>query len=510
MTGKVWLVGAGPSDIGLLTLKGKAVLEAAEVVVYDALVSPEILALVPEGAELVNVGKRSHHHIRKQEEINRILLEEALQGKRVVRLKGGDPFLFGRGGEELQLLTEYEIPYEIVPGVTSAIAVPAYSGIPVTHRDFCSSVHIITGHKKKDAPLDLNFDALVSMKATLVFLMGVTALPDICAGLMAAVMHPETPQHKVQKSTTAEQRRVVSTVAGLPEESCRAGIEAPAIIVVGPVCRLAEDFAWAEKRELAGCRVIVTRPRDRASALTDRLRQKGAQVIDIPAIRTEAIPDNKALQDALGRLAEFQWIVFTSPAGVKVFFEALRAEKKDVRSLAGCRLAVLGPGTRRELERCGLFADLEPGTYDGASLGRALAAVLQPGERVLLPRAAKGNPEIVEEIRKAPSVILEDIPIYETLYEKSPLIDERAELEKHPQTLAVFTSASTVRGFLAATEGLDVSRVRALCIGKQTARAAGEAGMRTYTATQATMDSLEELVCRVHREMEEEKEDYGE
>ena len=228
-TGKVWLVGAGPGDIGLFTLKGLKVLEQADVVVYDSLVGQGVLSRIPENARLINVGKRASHHIMRQENINQVLLEEAQRGLRVVRLKGGDPFLFGRGGEELELLRENGIPYEVVPGVTSSIAVPAYNGVPVTHRDFCSSVHIITGHKRAGEEYDIDFRALVDTKGTLVFLMGVSALPDICEGLIGAGMEKDMPAAILQKGTTAGQKRIVATVSTLEEEVKRQGIETPAM-----------------------------------------------------------------------------------------------------------------------------------------------------------------------------------------------------------------------------------------------------------------------------------------
>ena len=274
--GKVWLVGAGPGDIGLFTLKGMETLKNAQVVVYDSLVGQGVLSQIPAGVRLINVGKRASHHIMPQEQINQVLVDEAKKGYRVVRLKGGDPFLFGRGGEELELLTKEGIPYEVVPGVTSPLAVPAYNGIPVTHRNFCSSLHIITGHKKQGEAYDIDFDALVRTKGTLVFLMGVTALPDICSSLLRAGMPGEMPAAVLQKGTTAGQKRIVATVSTLEEEVKRQGIETPAIIVVGEVCSLADTFGWYEKLPLAGYKVLVTRPRETVSTMSKKTASDGS------------------------------------------------------------------------------------------------------------------------------------------------------------------------------------------------------------------------------------------
>lgn len=498
MSGKVWLVGAGPGDVGLLTLKGYEVLQQAEVVVYDALVGPGVMALIPEQAEKINAGKRASNHIKRQEETNQILLEKAQAGKRVVRLKGGDPFLFGRGGEELELLAEHGVAYEVVPGVTSAISVPAYNGIPVTHRDFCSSVHIITGHKKKNEPLDLNFQALAQTGGTLVFLMGVSALPDICRGLMEGGMQPDTPAAILQKGATAEQKALVATLQTLPQEAAQAKIEMPAIIVVGGVCTLHEKFAWAEKLPLFGCRVVVTRPRNRTSTLSQKLRKLGAQVIDAPTICTDPLEDQQELFDALDHIDQYQWIVFTSPYGARVFLDAMQKRRMDMRALAGAKIGAIGCGTAQELAQRGLFADLIPGVYDAEHLGAALAKVMHPGDRVLIPRAKEGSPLLLQELDKVPQICVEDLPVYETTYRKPEVLDLGEEFTAHPGTLAVFTSASTVRGFAAAAPELDLKTVPALCIGKQTAAQAEEYGMPVEIAERATIDDLVKLVKAVH------------
>lgn len=304
--GKVWLVGAGPSDAGLMTLKGKAVLEQADVVVYDALVSASVLAMIPEQAQTVYVGKRSGHHSVPQPQINQILLEQAQQGKRVVRLKGGDPFLFGRGGEELELLREHNIPFEVVPGITSAIAVPAYNGIPVTHRDYCSSVHIITAHSKQDGELNIPFPALCQLHGTLVFLMGVTSMERICRGLLQAGMDAQTPAAILQEGTSAAQRRVVATLSTLVERAQQEKIQAPAVLVIGKVCQLADQLSWTQLRPLDKVRVILTRPKELVSRMADRLYQLGAQVIELPSISLQPYEENEPLKTALEHLESYR------------------------------------------------------------------------------------------------------------------------------------------------------------------------------------------------------------
>ena len=497
--GKVWLVGAGPGDIGLFTLKGAAVLQQADVVVYDSLVGEGVLAKIPEHARLINVGKRANHHTMVQEDINKVLLEEAEKGNKVVRLKGGDPFLFGRGGEELELLSENGIPYEIVPGVTSPISVPAYNGIPVTHRDFCSSLHIITGHKRAGQEYDIDFKALTQTKGTLVFLMGIAALEDICKGLLAGGMDSDMPAAVLQKGTTAGQKRVVATVGTLKEEVDRQGIETPAIIVVGKVCSLADKFAWYEKLPLAGWKVLVTRPRQHISKTADLLRQKGAEVLELPSICTVPVEDNGRLYEAFEKLDTYQWIIFTSPAGVEIFFDEMDRKEMDVRSLGQAKIAVIGEGTKKKLKEHHLQADFVPGVYDGDTLGAELAKELQGNEKILIPRAEAGNKKLTELLEQTGAKV-DDIATYTTCYEKSRLIDEKKELETGSVDCVVFTSASTVKGFVEGTKGLDYTKVKAACIGKQTKAAADAYGMQTRMAKKATIESLIELVEEMKQE----------
>ena len=497
--GKVWLVGAGPGDIGLFTLKGEAVLQQADVVVYDSLVGEGVLARIPEHARLINVGKRASHHTMVQEDINKVLLEEAQKGNKVVRLKGGDPFLFGRGGEELELLSENDIPYEIVPGVTSPISVPAYNGIPVTHRDFCSSLHIITGHKRAGQEYDIDFRALTQTKGTLVFLMGIAALEDICKGLLDGGMDPDMPAAVLQKGTTAGQKRVVATVSTLKAEVDRQGIETPAIIVVGKVCSLADKFAWYEKLPLAGWKVLVTRPRQHISKTADLLRKKGAEVLELPSICTVPVEDNSKLYEAFEKLNTYQWIIFTSPAGVEIFFDEMDRKEMDVRSLGQAKIAVIGEGTKKKLKEHHLLADFVPSVYDGDTLGAELAKELQGNEKILIPRAEAGNKKLPELLEQAGAKV-DDIATYTIRYEKSRLIDEKKEFETGSVDCVVFTSASTVKGFVEGTPGLDYTTVKAACIGKQTKAAADAYGMQTRMAKKATIESLIELVEEMRQE----------
>ena len=497
--GKVWLVGAGPGDIGLFTLKGEAVLQQADVVVYDSLVGEGVLARIPEHARLINVGKRASHHTMVQEDINKVLLEEAQKGNKVVRLKGGDPFLFGRGGEELELLSENGISYEIVPGVTSPISVPAYNGIPVTHRDFCSSLHIITGHKRAGQTYDIDFRALTQTKGTLVFLMGIAALEDICKGLLNGGMDPDMPAAVLQKVTTAGQKRVVATVSTLNAEVDRQGIETPAIIVVGKVCSLADRFAWYEKLPLAGWKVLVTRPRQHISKTADLLRKKGAEVLELPSICTVPVEDNSRLYEAFEKLAAYQWIIFTSPVGVEIFFDEMDRKEMDVRSLGQAKIAVIGEGTKKKLKEHHLLADFVPSVYDGETLGTEIAKELQGDEKILIPRAEAGNKKLTELLEQTGAKV-DDIATYTTCYEKSRLIDEKKEFETGSVDCVVFTSASTVKGFVEGTPGLDYTSVKAACIGKQTKAAADAYGMQTRMAKKATIESLIELVEEMKQE----------
>ncbi len=503
--GKVWLVGAGTGDIGLLTRKAMDCIKQAEVIVYDALLSLELLALLPTDAELIDAGKRASNHTIPQEEMNQLLLDKALEGKRVVRLKGGDPFVFGRGGEELELLVRHQIPFEVVPGITSSIAVAAYNGIPVTHRDYTSSFHVITGHQKKNGK-DIDYASLVKLDATLIFLMGVSALETICNRLIKAGMNPDTPAAILEKGTTCRQRRVVATVSTLKKEADAAGITSPAVIVVGKVCVLEQDFAWFEKLPLFGKQILVTRPKASASKVAKRLRQLGAQVIELPMIETvgvTALTDVKkraeyteafsSAVDEMLHTPEKVCVAFTSPRGVEHFFEQLKEMHMDMRTLFAKKelsFAVLGSGTAKALEQYNVFADYMPRTYSVGALGRLLAKELKDTS-VYMFRAQNGSKEI-DEILEQAQLPYRDIVTYFTKNPKtSPVTDKIAQAFACGEIDEVmFTSASTVEGFVKNFPELDYSTVHAVCIGEQTANAAGSYGIQCRIAKEATIEAM--------------------
>ena len=487
MTGKVTLVGAGPGGRELLTLAGAAAIEKADAVVFDRLVNEDILGLIPETAVRVNVGKENNHHPVPQDQINEILVRLAQEGKNVVRLKGGDCYLFGRGGEECEYLLENGVPFQVIPGVTSALAAPAFAGIPVTHRDFCSSVHIITAHARAGKPLQIDFDSLVKEGGTLVFLMGLTALEQVMAGLLAAHIAPDMPAAVIENGTRGNQRKVVATVSDLAPQVRAAGLKSPALIVVGKVCTLSDKLDWFTSLPLHGKTVVVTRPRERAGTLAARLRELGANIIEAPCIETVERENVQPLADALRQ--KHDWAVFTSPAGVHATVHALAKLGRDLRALYGMQLAAIGRGTADALAGYGLTADLIPAQYDGEHLADALTAAMPQGGAALLLRAAAGG-QILPEKLKAAGVYVTDVPLYDTEYRCAKADELRAMLEQGAADVVTFTSMSTVEGFVQAVGVADYTGFTALCIGEQTAQAARRYNMNVKIAENATIDAM--------------------
>lgn len=488
MSGSVVLVGAGPGDPGLITLRGLEALESAQVVVYDRLVGPELLSRIPAEAEQINVGKEAFHQPVPQEGINRILLEKALEGKRVVRLKGGDPFVFGRGAEELELLAEHGVPFSVVPGVTSAVAAPVWAGIPLTHRDHADSLHILTGHRRGDGPLDIDFEALVRAGGTIVFLMAVATLAELMDGLIAAGMDSNTPAAVVENGTTPLQRRIDGTVGTLATRAVEAEVKSPAIAVVGPVCALAERFSWVGRGTLFGRGILVTGHRRRSGPLTARLRALGAEVWECPCIDTVPIVPDLLPVDLSG----YGWVVLTSSTGVRCLMDALDRRGQDARALAGLKLAAVGSTTAETLRGNGLRCDYMPRAYDGTCLGTELAS--RAAGRVLLFRAEAAALELPAALTAA-GVAWDDVAAYRIRYGSPHGEELRVLLARGDIDTVTFTSVSTVKGFLAAVgEGTDLSAITGVCIGPETAAEARRCGIKSTVARQATVDGLIEAL----------------
>lgn len=491
--GKVWLVGAGPGSCELLTVKAERLLREGDCIVYDRLVGDEVLSMIPAGKKMIGVGKSAGKHGAPQEEINRILIREAKLGKKVVRLKGGDPFLFGRGGEEAEALCRAGISFEVVPGISSSLSVPAYNGIPVTHRDYVSDVHIVTGHHRAGKSQTIPYEALVKTQGTLIFLMGVSALEDIMKGLEHGGMDKNTPAAILEQGTTARQRRIVATVGTLAKAARKRQIKAPSTIVVGEVCALAEQFAWYHKLPLFGEKLIVTRPKERDTRLQERLREMGAEVLTVPTIRTVRIQDEgrlKEIEEEMKELFKYQVLVFTSPYGVERFFELLLENGRDVRALSHMRFAAIGGGTAEELRKRGIQADYVPEHYDGISLGKLLAGKLTDGTRLLLARSSRGGAELLQEIERNPKLSYRELAVYDTEFsmERGEML--RSFMENGSVTGVIFTSSSTVEGFCRMLGDFPYETVRAVCIGEKTQQAAIEAGMQTDVAKNATVEAL--------------------
>lgn len=492
--GHVCLVGAGPGDPGLLTVRARELLEACDVVVYDRLANEELLAYAPR-ARRINVGKRVACHPVPQHEINQILVREGQAGNMVVRLKGGDPYIFGRGGEEGRALEEAGVSFEVVPGVTSAVAALSYAGIPATDRSCAASVHLITGHRRENGELGLDFDALAHVGGTLVFMMAVSTTPEICSGLLAAGMEPSTPAAMVERGTTPAQRRVEGTLATMAEVARQQQVKSPAILVVGEVCDLAAQLDWYDRLPLRGTTIVVTRPQDRIGTLAGKLLRLGAEVIAAPCIETRPL-DPKGLVSTIEGIHQHAWLALTSTVGVKCLFGALEASGHDARWLAGIKIAAIGTATAAELARHHVKADLVPAVFDGRHLAAEIAEQCQPGDSVLLLRSAIGVAELPEGLVSA-GMRVTDVACYETAFVADALDDaDRARIEAGEADLITFTSASTAHGFAEAFPDLDCSKLPAVCIGPTCAAAATQHGFGCTLSDEATVDSLVEAIVR--------------
>ena len=458
-TGKVYLIGAGPGDPGLLTIKAKECIENADVVVYDYLASPFLLDYARKDAQVIYVGKKGGDHTLSQDKINLLLVDKAKQGLDIARLKGGDPFVFGRGGEEAQILLSHGVPYEVIPGVTSAIAAPAYAGIPVTHRDHTSFVSFITGHEdptKKDT--SMQWDVYAKSNATLVFLMGVKNLENIVKNLVEHGKPLDTPVALVRWGTTAKQQTVTGTLETIVEQVSRAKLKSPAIIIIGHVVSLRNELAWFDKRPLFGKRIVITRARAQASSLVSMLSRLGAQCIEIPTIQIGPPQDTGPLKESIENINDYDWLVFTSVNGVKFFFDTLFNMGKDVRVLGHLKFACIGPVTRERLRDFGIISDILPETYRAESVIKAFSTVEIKNKKVLLPRAKKARTILPEELTNMGAQVNE-VTAYETRLNVDGKDELISLLGKNEIDAVTFTSSSTVSNFMSLLESKDATKL---------------------------------------------------
>jgi uroporphyrinogen III methyltransferase/synthase len=446
--GTVCLVGAGPGDAGLLTLRGAELLARADVVVYDALINKDLLRLAPKEAEIIYAGKRSKDHAIPQDELNDLLVAKAREGKTVIRLKGGDPYVFGRGGEEAVKLAASKIPFEVVPGVSSVVAAPNYAGIPLTHRDHCSSYTVITGHEDPEKyGAGVDWAQIAAIPGTKVILMGVARIRELAVNLVQNGMSPETPVAMIRWGTTGRQQSIEGTLATIADVVEKTNFKPPAVTVIGDVVKLRKSLNWYESRPLFGRRVVVTRTRDQASQLSRQLADLSAEVLEIPTIKIVPTDRMADLADALLELNSYDWIVFTSPNGVTMFFESFFKAFEDMRDIGGVRIAAVGPATAAKLRELHLKVDLMPDEYLAVKIAAAFAKFeTVENLKILLLRAEVATPELPAAL-EALGGIVDDVACYKTVPETEDLNGAAARLLEDGADWITFTSSSTVENF---------------------------------------------------------------
>jgi uroporphyrinogen III methyltransferase / synthase len=504
MKGKVFLVGAGPGDPGLITVKGLECIKQADVIIYDFLASEVLLKHASEHSEIIYVGKKGSDHTFSQDTINALIVEKAQNGSTVIRLKGGDPFIFGRGGEEAEVLIRAGIPFEIVPGVTSAIAAPAYAGIPLTHRKFASSVAFVTGHEDPTKnKSNIDWASLAKGIGTIVFLMGVKNLTQITERLMSHGMRPDTPAALVRWGTTAKQVTITGTLDTIVALKNAANLKPPAVLIVGHVVGLREKIKWFEDRPLMGRRIVVTRSREQAGELVKRLSGLGAECLECPTIEVVSTDNVKPLDKALDNLAAYDWLMFTSVNGVDFFFNRLFEKSKDVRDLSHIRTAVIGPATAKRLLDYGFKSDTVPESYRAESVVKAFEKEDIAGKKILLPRAKQARSVLPVELAKMGAVI-DDIEVYVTkaVADKAGVIHKR--LEDHTIDMITFTSSSTVKNFheLLPAEGSNhlMQGITVACIGPVTAETARNLGFDVHiVAEEYTIPKLCDAIVKYYQ-----------
>ncbi|PKM94743.1 MAG: uroporphyrinogen-III C-methyltransferase [Firmicutes bacterium HGW-Firmicutes-1] len=494
MVGKVYLVGAGPGDEKLMTLKGMEKITQADVIVYDELANNRLLSYAKEACETIYVGKKAGNHSLPQEKINELLVELAKQGKMIVRLKGGDPYVFGRGAEEGQVLKEEGVQFEVIPGITSAIGGLTYAGIPITHRGCASSFHVITGHLKS-SDLELDFESLAKINGTLVFLMGVENLENICAKLMQYGKSPSTPAAIIYRASTPYQRVVVEQLDNLVVAAKTAQMEAPSLIVIGEVVNFRSQLSFFENKPLFGKRIVVTRARAQASSLATKIEDLGGLAITCPIIKTESV-EAERLSIMINRLPVYTHILFTSVVGVELFFKALFFSKKDSRALGNIKITAIGMETSRSLLQYGIIADYMPESYVGEAIVDLLKDKLTPYDHILLPRSENARDYLVTELSKLCKV--DEFITYRTIAEADRIIDLDEIVRQGKMDYVTFASSSTVDNFielLGENYKEILQGVKLVSIGPITSGQIASYGLTVdFEAKQYTMDGIIEAI----------------
>ncbi len=501
--GKVVLVGAGPGDVGLLTLSGKQWLQKADVILYDHLVNPDMARFTRPSTEMIYVGKKEGVASMEQEQINRLLVSKAREGKIVVRLKGGDPFLFGRGGEEIQAVKKAGISFVVVPGVSSVTGVAAYAGIPLTHRHLSSTLSIITGsNEKKHGDIHIDWQKISARSGTLVFLMGARKLPLIVEKLMKFGKSPDTPIAVIQWGTTARQKTWTGTLRTIVKISARDKISPPALTIIGEVVNLKPDIEWYEHLPLFGKTVVVTRKGDQAGLMIDRLRELGAEPFFFPVIDTVAPDDWSPLDDALNNLARYHGLIFTSVNGVRFFAERLKTVARDIRDLQGLRVFSIGTKTAAAVCDLGIRVDVVPENFVAESLVKSIGKENVEGKRFLIPRAAVARETLPEQLRKMGAVV-DVVPVYQTILPAPSVSALEKRLEEGSIDVITFTSSSTVQNFLVlAGDKLlpEIKKTKIACIGPVTEKTAVAAGLNVeIVSDEYTVSSLVDAIEKYFR-----------
>jgi len=493
--GRVSLVGAGPGDPGLITRRGLECIQQADCIIYDRLVGERLLQQARPDAELIYAGKTPVRHTLTQEEINALLIEKARTGKAVCRLKGGDPYVFGRGGEEAEALQEAGIPFEVVPGITSAIAVPAYAGIPVTHRAVASSFAVITGHEDPaKEETSIRWEHLSQGVDTLIFLMGVENLPSIVEQLTRYGRSPQTPVALIRWGTRPEQETLVSTLGEVVEKVRAEGFSAPAVTVVGEVVHLREKLRWFDTRPLFGKRVLVTRAREQASGLSDLLRSFGAEPVEFPVIKI--VPRAFDLPQPIP--FAYDWIIFTSANGVRIFMDRLREQGKDVRAFASSQIAAIGPGTAQELQRWGLIADFVPSRFMAEGIIEELPEDPK-GKQILIPRASRAREVLPEKLTECGACVTV-LPIYDALLDDSGAETIKAMLAEKRIDIITFASSSTVRNFFSLVGPISLEGIKVVSFGPITAQTVREFGAQVdIVPPENTIESMVQAIVEQER-----------